>query len=136
MAKRRDRPRNARPCPCGLPSSYGECCGRLHRGEARAVTAEQLMRSRFSAFVIRDAAYVLASWHPRTRPPRVDFDPRTEWERLEVLDTGGGTAFDTEGTVEFRAHYTGGDDAGELHEISRFTRVDGAWVYLNGSIQG
>jgi SEC-C motif-containing protein len=93
------------------------------------------MRSRYSAFAVGDAAYLLKTWHPGTRPPRVDFDPATRWDGLDILGTTGGTAFDTQGTVEFRAHYTERGDAAVLHEISRFVRLDGAWVYLNGRIQ-
>ncbi|PWI42798.1 YchJ family metal-binding protein [Streptomyces sp. ICBB 8177] len=132
------RPATSRPaapgCPCGLPAAYDDCCGRLHRGEAAAATAEQLMRSRFAAFARRDEAYLLRSWHPGTRPPSVSFDPGIRWERLEILATKDGTAFHTEGTVEFRAHYTDAGHAGALHETSRFTRQDGAWVYVDGVI--
>jgi SEC-C motif domain protein len=88
------------------------------------------MRSRFSAFAVRDAAYLLKSWHPRTRPERIDFPAGLRWEHLEILNTAEGTPIHTKGTVEFRAHYTGG----ELHEVSRFVRDNGAWVYLAGQV--
>ncbi|WP_067833127.1 YchJ family protein [Actinomadura kijaniata] len=130
MAKRRDV-----PCPCGLPASYRECCGRFHRGEAKAATAEQLMRSRFSAFARHDAAYLIESWHPATRPPRIDFDPALRWERLEIVRTVDGTPFNDEGTVEFRAHYVQGRETGEMHEVSRFARHEGAWVYVDGRVR-
>lgn len=90
------------------------------------------MRSRFSAFAVQDAAYLLKSWHPATRPERIDFEPGLRWERLDVVRTSEGSPFHTEGTVEFRAHYTGGGRKAELHEVSRFIRHEGAWVYLNG----
>ncbi|MGI5164774.1 YchJ family protein [Spirillospora sp. CA-253888] len=122
-----------RPCPCGLPKTYQECCGPLHRGRARATTAEQLMRSRFSAFALRDAAYLLTSWHPATRPPSVDFDRDLRWDRLEIVRTQDGTPFHDRGVVEFRAHFTQNGQPGELHEVSRFTRHEGAWVYLDGT---
>jgi len=115
-------------CPCGLAETYEECCGRFHRGEAAAPTAESLMRSRYSAFVKRDEEYLLRTWHPRTRPPRVDFDPGMRWTGLEILATSEGSAFHTTGTVEFRASYRGG----ALRERSRFERVDGAWTYVDG----
>ncbi|WP_354643077.1 YchJ family protein [Kitasatospora camelliae] len=126
----------ARPeaCPCGLPARYEECCGRLHRGDAAAATAEQLMRSRFSAFAVRDAAYLLRSWHPDTRPAEIGFDPGMRWTRLEILGTTEGGPFHTTGTVEFRAHYTDTGTPGDLHENSRFTRHDGTWVYLDGEV--
>ncbi|MGW5660559.1 YchJ family protein [Streptomyces sp. NPDC003758] len=117
-----------RSCPCGLPEAYENCCGRLHAGAAAAPTAEALMRSRYSAFVRRDAGYLLRTWHPRTRPARLDLDPRMRWTGLEILGTTEGSAFHSTGTVTFRASYRGGS----LHERSRFKRVDGAWVYVDG----
>ncbi|WP_431046298.1 YchJ family protein [Streptomyces sp. P1-3] len=141
MSRRTPRPR-PRPaadrapegCPCGLPAAYADCCGRFHGGRAQAATPEQLMRSRFSAFALHDEAYLLRSWHPETRPPAVDFDPELRWRRLEILGSTDGGAFRNEGTVEFRAHYTAQGRPGELHENSRFVRLDGAWVYVDGVI--
>lgn len=89
------------------------------------------MRSRFSAFAVHDAAYLLRTWHPATRPEELDFDPLLRWTRLEILGTTGGTPFHTEGTVEFRAHYAVRGEEGSQHENSRFARVDGAWVYVD-----
>ncbi|MEU6881781.1 YchJ family protein [Streptomyces sp. NPDC046712] len=120
------------PCPCGLAASYGECCGRFHAGPANAPTAELLMRSRYSAFVVRDAAYLLRTWAPETRPGEVDFDPSLRWAGLEIRDTTDGTAFHQTGTVTFVARYTQGGEQGSLHERSRFRRHDGAWVYVDG----
>ncbi|WP_157878100.1 YchJ family protein [Streptomyces torulosus] len=120
--------RAAGPCPCGLPGPYEGCCGRFHAGSAGAPTAEALMRSRYSAFVVEDEAYLLRTWHPRTRPTQVDFDPGMRWTGLEILGTSEGSAFHTTGTVTFRASFRGGS----LHERSRFERVDGAWVYVDG----
>ncbi|WP_432590080.1 YchJ family metal-binding protein [Streptomyces sp. HD1123-B1] len=131
-------PRRTTPttCPCGLPATYDDCCGRLHRGQARAATAEQLMRSRYSAFAVGDEAYLLRSWHPGTRPPRVVLETGTRWTGLEILGTTDGTAFHSTGTVEFRAHYAEGGRAGEMHENSRFSRHDGDWVYLDALTSG
>lgn len=88
------------------------------------------MRSRYSAFAVQDAAYLLRSWHPDTRPPRIPFDPALRWIRLDILDTSGGNLLDTEGAVEFDAHHFQGDRRGVLHERSVFIRVDGRWVYV------
>lgn len=90
------------------------------------------MRSRFSAFATGLHAYLLASWHPSTRPRELELDPRTEWRRLQIVDTVAGGADDAEGVVEFRASYREPDGVGVLHERSRFVRVDGRWVYLDG----
>lgn len=86
------------------------------------------MRSRYSAFVVGDVAYLVRTWHPRTRPEGLDLDPGMRWAGLEILGTEGGSAFHATGTVTFRASYRGGS----LHERSRFERVDGAWVYVDG----
>jgi SEC-C motif-containing protein len=122
----------ARSCPCGLAQPYDACCGRFHSGSSRAATAEQLMRSRYSAFVKLDAGYLLRTWHPRTRPAELDLDPRTRWTGLEVLAAEGGSAFHTTGTVTFRASYRGG----ALTEHSRFEREpgSGAWLYVDGDV--
>ncbi|MEV0234992.1 YchJ family metal-binding protein [Nonomuraea sp. NPDC050786] len=119
----------SRTCPCGLPTPYQDCCGKLHRGAAAAATAEQLMRSRFSAFGVGDAAYLLRTWHPAARPASLDLDRKVRWVRLEVLETTGGSVVHTEGTVRFRAHYTERGRAGVLEENSRFVRLEGRWVY-------
>lgn len=86
------------------------------------------MRSRYCAFVRLDAGYLLRTWHPRTRPTRLDLDPGMRWTGLEILGTTDGSAFHGTGTVTFRASYRGGS----LLERSRFERVDGAWVYVDG----
>lgn len=88
------------------------------------------MRSRYCAFVKRDEAYLLRTWHPRTRPTHLGLDRATRWTGLEILATTEGTPFHTTGTVTFRASYAGGS----LHEQSRFERQDGAWVYVDGEM--
>ncbi|MFK0152739.1 YchJ family protein [Streptomyces sp. NPDC090499] len=128
MAPKRPRQQPAAACPCGLPETYENCCGRFHRGEAAAPTAEALMRSRYSAFVRRDEPYLLRTWHPRTRPARLGLDPGMRWTGLEILATTDGSAFHTTGTVTFRASFRDGS----LLERSRFERVEGAWMYLDG----
>jgi SEC-C motif-containing protein len=121
-------------CPCGTGHPYGDCCAPLHRGAARAATAEALMRSRFSAFAVGDAGYLLATWHPRTRPVKLELEPAQRWIRLDVLATEGGGVLDDAGTVEFRAHYRWDGRRGALHERSRFTREGGAWHYVDGDV--
>lgn len=116
-------------CPCGLGDDYDSCCGRLHQG-APARTAEQLMRSRFSAFAVGDTGYLLRTWHPSGRPRSLALDPAQEWTRLAVLETRKGGLFDTDGTVRFRAMYTANGQRGVLAETSRFVREDGNWLYL------
>ena len=111
-------------CPCGTGLTYDGCCGRLHRGQAPAATAEQLMRSRYSAFVVGDPAYVLRTWHVSTRPRRLRLDPAERWLRLEVLACTGGM-LEVEATVRFRAHAA----SGTVEEHSRFVRGT-CWYYV------
>jgi SEC-C motif-containing protein len=119
-------------CPCGSGEIYDGCCGPLHSGEARAATAEQLMRSRYSAFAMGDAAYLRRSWHSSTRPKRLELDKDTRWIRLEILETRDGGPFHTSGTVRFRAQYAERGAAPVfMEENSSFSREHGAWVYVS-----
>jgi SEC-C motif domain protein len=118
-----------RGCPCGLGDDYDSCCGRLHRG-AEAATAEQLMRSRYSAFAVGDRAYLLRTWHPASRPRELTLDPALRWTRLAVLETRNGGLFDAAGTVAFRAMYRQDGQRGTLAETSQFVREDGHWLYV------
>lgn len=127
------------PCPCGAGATYAQCCHPFHAGEKNAPTAEKLMRSRYSAFALHNEEYLLRSWHLDTRPRNVDFDERVQWQRLIINDTTGGMLFDDHGTVEFTALYTVTAPDGTTlrerqHELSTFTRVDGAWVYVDGEL--
>jgi SEC-C motif-containing protein len=126
----RDDPATAGGCPCGLGEPYGNCCGRFHRGDTPAPTAEALMRSRFSAFAVGDEAYLLRTWHPAARPRGpLGLDPEQRWSGLEIIGRGGGGLFDAEGTVEFVAHYTWRGRPDALRENSRFVRDGGHWLY-------
>ncbi|MFN8017993.1 MAG: YchJ family metal-binding protein [Acidimicrobiales bacterium] len=122
-------------CPCGRGRAFGACCGRLLAGDAQAGTPEDLMRSRYSAFAVGDAAYLLRTWAPETRPSRVRIDPAMRWTGLEVLAADGGL-LDAEGTVEFVATYVRPDGPGALHERSRFRRDEGRWTYVDGDQLG
>ncbi|MDQ0828132.1 SEC-C motif-containing protein [Arthrobacter sp. B2I5] len=121
-------------CVCLSGEPYAECCGRFHSGRALAATAEQLMRSRYSAFVLLDEDYLLRTHHPSTAPAGLDLDPAMQWRRLDILATSGGGPFDTAGTVEFKAYYRHGRERGVLHENSRFVREHGRWLYVDGDI--
>ena len=92
------------------------------------------MRSRYTAFALHDRRYLLRSWHPSTRPRRLELDDHTEWRRLVVIDTVAGSPDDETGVVEFRAIYREGGVRGELHERSRFVRDAGRWSYLDGEL--
>jgi SEC-C motif domain protein len=126
--------RTSAACPCGTGKRYGECCAPYHGGEP-APTAEALMRSRYSAYVVRLGEYLLSTWHPKTRPQTMNFDraDTTRWLGLEIkhhVVTGPNSA-----TVEFVAVWReGGHRAHRLHEVSQFVRVKDHWLYVNGEI--
>jgi SEC-C motif-containing protein len=125
---------SAPTCPCGSGRAYAACCGRYHAGET-APDAESLMRSRYSAYVLGREDYLLATWHPATSPRALELDatPRPQWQGLTVkshvpLD-------ESHATVEFVARYKLNGRAFRLHESSRFERVDGSWLYVDGEIR-
>ena len=138
----------AEGCPCGSGIVYTQCCGQLHAefercGQCLASTPEALMRSRYSAYIQRLDAYLLATWHPSTRPQTLDLaSDDSHWIGLEVRaansrKTDSTAASETKaasGTVEFIARYKINGRAFRLHETSRFTREDGQWFYVDGDL--
>ena len=119
------------PCPCGSGRPYAACCGPCHAGQA-AATAEALMRSRYSAYVLDLEPYLLATWHPSTRPASLDLaaEGNTKWLGLEVRRHQAQDA--DHASVEFVARYRMAGRGQRLHEVSRFTREDGRWYYVDG----
>jgi SEC-C motif domain protein len=124
----------AEPCPCGSGKTYDQCCGPFHAGREAAPTAEALMRSRFSAYALGDASYLLDTWHPSNRPARLDIDDSTEWRRLHIVDAERGGPADDTGVVEFVARYTHDGNGGSMRERSEFVRDAGRWFYTQGTI--
>lgn len=118
-------------CPCGTERPYQTCCEPLHKGQP-AKTAEALMRSRYSAYVLHLEVYLLKTWHPSTCPDTLNLsdDVNTKWLGLPILSTE--KTSESQATVEFVARYKiGGNRAERLHEISQFEFSD-AWYYLSG----
>ncbi len=120
-------------CPCGSDKTYNQCCRPYHDGKS-ALTAEALMRSRYSAYVLRNGAYLHRSWHSSTRPSKKGLLqlPATEWLGLEIVRTTLGGEQDSRGIVEFIASYRDGEQIGRLHETSQFVKEGGKWYYLVG----
>lgn len=123
-------------CPCGSGTSLATCCGPYLRRTARPATAEQLMRSRYTAFVRGDADHLHRTWHPRTRPAEVVVDPRVRWVGLTVRDTVDGGEDDDTGLVTFEARFVTGQGPDVLVERSTFERRAGRWVYVDGERLG
>jgi SEC-C motif domain protein len=117
-------------CPCRVHERsilrYSECCEPIHLGRIPD-SAEALMRSRYSAFVFKFADYLLASWHPSTRPERIEFDS-SKWLRLEVHEHERLST--NEARVRFTAVYRDASGAHKLHELSEFVFEQGRWFYL------
>jgi SEC-C motif domain protein len=128
----------ANACPCGRgdtrgrPLAYPQCCGRYLDGGEAAPDAPSLMRSRYSAFVLGREAYLLATWHPSTRPAQARPEAGVKWLGLEVRDRLDVDA--THAEVEFVARYRLGGRAVRLHERSRFVKEAGCWYYLDGTV--
>jgi SEC-C motif-containing protein len=111
-----------------------DCCGPYVNGDAVAPSAEILMRSRYTAYVLLREDYLLATWHPSTRPPALGLSdgPATKWLGLGVRRHEQQDA--AHAIVEFVARYKVNGRAGRLHELSRFVREDGRWFYVDGSV--
>ena len=120
------------PCPCGSGRPLAACCGRWHAGEP-APDAEALMRSRYAAYVLDRREYLLATWHPSTRPADLPPpEPGLRWLGLQVRRHV--RRDDDHATVEFVARSKLGGRAHRLHELSRFVREGGRWFYVDGDI--
>jgi len=109
------------------------CCGRYLDAGERPDSAEQLMRSRYTAYCLGREHYLLESWHPSTRPRLLNLtaEPAVQWIGLKILHATAGASQDAAGTVEFVARCKRNGKAQRLHEVSRFVRENGRWYYLD-----
>ena len=121
-------------CPCNPAVLYKDCCEVVLTNPEKAVTAEMLMRSRYSAYVTGDIAYLLRTWHPSTRPSTIDLNSNPDWCGLRIFRTEKGQENDNEGIVEFEAIALSPDNIISLHEVSRFVKENNRWMYLSGKI--
>lgn len=131
------REREVSLCPCKSWKEYASCCMPYHYGKAKPKTAEQLMRSRYSAYFFRRVEYLVETTHPDTKSPSLRRDLKktvhqANWNKLTILHTSKGQRDDKTGKVEFVAEYYVDGEPYELHEVSRFKRYKGAWKYLDG----
>lgn len=117
-----------KPCPCGSGKSYARCCQPYHTGATLPDTPEQLMRSRYSAYALQDVNYVLATCHPDKRPTDLDLNDGIRYTGLKIHEASGNE-------VDFTASMKTPD--GQVHrfrERSCFERLNGRWVYLDGTV--
>ena len=127
-------------CPCGSSIAYAECCLPVIKGERPALTAEQLMRSRYSAYVKKEIGYILTSLHPDYR---ADYDEKStrdwaenaEWLTFNILEMKKGGHEDQEGQVEFAVTFTEQGIKREHRELSSFKKQDGTWYFTTGKTQ-
>ena len=119
-------------CHCGSGEGFAECCGLYLDGGQIPQSPERLMRSRYSAFALCNESYLLATWHPKTRPSRVRLDEKQHWLGLRIRGVEGGAPGDSDATVEFVARFKIAGKGHRLHEISRFRKIDNRWFYLDG----
>ena len=124
-------------CPCGTGLAYGKCCEPVIKGKRPAESAEQLMRSRYSAYVKVDTDYIFATTHPEHRK---DYDhegtkewaEKAEWEGLQIVSTKNGGPEDATGEVEFIARYKEKGLVKEHHELALFKKEEGRWLFTDG----
>jgi SEC-C motif-containing protein len=123
-------------CPCESGKEYTQCCEVFITGKETPKTAEQLMRSRYSAYVGKEIAYILKTILPKKRKDIDEegvrtWSEKTHWQRLEIRRTEKGGIQDTDGTVEFIAHYKEKTLASKHHEIAKFKRFKEQWYYVD-----
>lgn len=128
--------RDASLCPCKSRVSYGECCGPFHKRHATPETAEQLMRSRYSAYFFRLIDYLVDTTYPDKKTPMMHREIeslafKATWRFLTILGTSKGQKEDKTGKVEFIAEFYHNEQLQEHHEISRFRRHKGLWKYVD-----
>lgn len=122
-------------CPCGTLKKYPDCCEIAHNDSAAVITAEQLMRSRYTAFTMGNGDYLMKSHHSSTRPIKEkeaieNWAKSVNWIRLEILEISKGNITDIKGTVTFNAYYFENGRVERIHEKSAFVKENDCWFYL------
>lgn len=123
------------PCPCGMGMNYENCCQPLILGLHRAETAPELLRSRYTAFVVNKIDYLLTTHHPETvhevSRQSISEWAQSRWLGLEIVKTEKGTKDDDEGSVDFIARYEQGGKSYAHAESSLFKKHEGQWYFYN-----
>jgi SEC-C motif domain protein len=126
-------------CPCGSKKDYAQCCEPFIKGESIPETAEQVMRARYSSYVKAELEYLLESTHPNQRS---DYDmkgtrrwaEKSLWEALEIVSVEKGGPEDSQGKVEFIAHYRHKNNPVAHHEMAEFIKEEGKWYFYQGKM--
>jgi SEC-C motif-containing protein len=124
-------------CPCGSGKAFSECCEPIISGASSAPTAEALMRARYSAYATAKIDFVEQTIHSSTRKDfnresALKWAEQSQWHGLEILHVAKGKEEDADGSVEFIASYSQGDEKIEHHEIATFRKEAGAWTFVDG----
>ena len=128
--------KNEPPCPCVSGLSYTSCCAKYHTGLSKPQTAEELMRSRYTAYHKAIINYLVETTHPDKLRPNYKHQLEStkddmDWTDLEIISTSMGTKSDKIGKVRFIAKYVMNTKEGSMEEHSRFRRYKGDWVYYD-----
>lgn len=127
-------------CYCCSGKEFAECCQPFIEGKAKPKTAEELMRSRYSAYLTFSIEYILRSTHPSTRKfykaeELENWARSCRWQKLEIISKTEGEAKDKQGTVEFKAHYLNEKNESQIHhEKSNFCKELGKWFFVDGKV--
>lgn len=120
-------------CLCGSGSSYTDCCKKIHSDHSAAFSAEMLMRSRYSAFVLEDSTHILKTWIENKRPSALNFDDHpVTWINLTINNAKDGQINDSTGQVDFTSTYIEAGQLCTLSEVSNFKKLDNLWYYVDG----
>lgn len=124
-------------CPCGSGKTFSACCKPYLEGSAQPATAEDLMRSRYTAYVKKNIDYIQSTHSPQTRDSldmeaTREWAEESQWKGLAILNTQEGGSQDSTGTVEFKAEYVQENRPYTHHEVSRFEKIDGTWFFVDG----
>lgn len=128
-------------CPCGSGKSYSECCEPIIKGNAKATTAEALMRARYTSYVKQEIDFIINTCEEGDKIAEIDrkatedWSKNSTWHGLKILNTEKGTPSDEEGIVEFEATYTANHLRDVHHETAYFKKINGDWMYSVGNLK-
>ncbi len=131
---------NTNLCPCGSGKKYSECCEPIIKGTKKALTAESLMRARYTSYVKHEIDFIISSCEEGDGIAEIDkkatedWSNQSTWEGLQILNTEKGGENDDEGVVEFTASYTLHQMKDVHHEIAGFKKFNGDWKYVTGNL--
>jgi len=136
MTEKSTQPAANTPCPCCSERPYAQCCGPFLVGAAKPKTAEELLRSRYTAFVAGHVDYILSTHHPRTvdqvkRKEIEEWSQDSQWKGLKILETEGGAAADERATIVFHAQYDLDEKHHDHFEKSFFEKDGGEWKFVD-----